>query len=88
MQLEELDDIFRAKNPVKASIAKRRLELDQNANGKLIPILICYSFVQVLTGRISSGASPAICLQLPSSLFKIGESHTNSMVSYWCCRHG
>jgi hypothetical protein len=32
MQLEELDDIFRAKNPVKASIAKRRLELDGNAN--------------------------------------------------------
>lgn len=32
MQLEELDDIFRAKNPVKASVAKRKLELDQNAN--------------------------------------------------------
>ena len=32
MQLEELDDIFRAKNPVKASIAKRKLELDANAN--------------------------------------------------------
>ncbi|PMD49195.1 MFS sugar transporter-like protein [Hyaloscypha bicolor E] len=30
--LEELDDIFRAKNPVKASVAKRKLELDQNAN--------------------------------------------------------
>jgi hypothetical protein len=32
VQLEELDDIFRAKNPVKASVAKRKLELDQNAN--------------------------------------------------------
>jgi hypothetical protein len=32
VQLEELDDIFRAKNPVKASIAKRKLELDANAN--------------------------------------------------------
>jgi hypothetical protein len=32
IQLEELDDIFRAKNPVKASVAKRKLELDQNAN--------------------------------------------------------
>jgi sugar porter (SP) family MFS transporter len=30
--LEELDDIFRAKNPVKTSIAKRKLELDANAN--------------------------------------------------------
>jgi hypothetical protein len=32
VQLEELDDIFRAKNPVKASVANRKLELDQNAN--------------------------------------------------------
>jgi len=32
MQLEELDDIFRSKNPVKASISKRRFELDSNAN--------------------------------------------------------
>jgi len=32
MQLEELDDIFRSKSPVKASIAKKKLELDQNAN--------------------------------------------------------
>ncbi len=32
IQLEELDDIFKSKNPVKASIAKRRLELDGNAN--------------------------------------------------------
>ncbi len=31
-QLEELDEIFRAKNPMKASIAKRKLELDENAN--------------------------------------------------------
>jgi len=30
--LEELDEIFRSKNPMKASIAKRKLELDENAN--------------------------------------------------------
>jgi len=30
--LEELDEIFQAKNPAKFSIAKRRLELDENAN--------------------------------------------------------
>jgi len=30
--LEELDDIFRAKNPMRASIAKKKLELDANAN--------------------------------------------------------
>jgi hypothetical protein len=32
IQLEELDEIFQAKNPAKFSIAKRRLELDENAN--------------------------------------------------------
>ncbi|KAH8654417.1 general substrate transporter [Tricladium varicosporioides] len=30
--LEELDDIFKSKNPVKASVTKKRLELDTNAN--------------------------------------------------------
>jgi len=30
--LEELDDIFQAKSPMKASIAKKKLELDANAN--------------------------------------------------------
>jgi len=30
--LEELDEIFQAKNPAKFSIAKRRLELDEHAN--------------------------------------------------------
>jgi len=30
--LEELDEIFRSKNPMKASIAKRQLELDEHAN--------------------------------------------------------
>jgi len=30
--LEELDEIFQAKNPAKFSVAKRRLELDENAN--------------------------------------------------------
>ncbi|KFY02454.1 hypothetical protein O988_02142 [Pseudogymnoascus sp. VKM F-3808] len=30
--LEELDDIFRAKNPRKASLEKKRLDLDANAN--------------------------------------------------------
>lgn len=30
--LEELDEIFRAKNPMKASIAKRKVALDESAN--------------------------------------------------------
>lgn len=30
--LEELDEIFSAKNPTKASIAKKKLELDENRN--------------------------------------------------------
>lgn len=32
MQLEELDDIFRAKDPRKASVEKKQLQLDANAN--------------------------------------------------------
>lgn len=32
IQLEELDEIFQAKNPAKFSIAKRKLELDEHAN--------------------------------------------------------
>lgn len=30
--LEELDDIFHAKNPTKASLQKRKVALDQHAN--------------------------------------------------------
>jgi len=29
LQLEELDEIFHAKNPVKASLAKKELSVDQ-----------------------------------------------------------
>lgn len=32
MQLEELDDIFRAKNPTKASLEKKKIALDDDAN--------------------------------------------------------
>jgi hypothetical protein len=32
IQLEELDDIFNAKNPRKASLEKKKVELDDHAN--------------------------------------------------------